>query len=159
MTIRTIRTDGVVKVEYNGVLYAEDELHEVILQLDEDIRLGLPGHVLASAQRRVKEMKNALAALRNAKRDAELEAFEDVDAPFCSDAFCARHGSGGRGRWVISASIMYQGDEFLGECLRRIEALRFEKQEACHSGSFHSDRRGNRDLDPAALQCGLQRRA
>lgn len=61
---------GDVRIEYQGHLYAEDELNEAIWLVNIELRNGLPKRERIEAKRQVAQFKTLLDALREARAGA-----------------------------------------------------------------------------------------
>jgi len=67
MTIsyRILKGDGDNRIEFRGQIYAEDELHETIWQINREIRSGLPKNERIEAQCEIRQYQELLTALRS----------------------------------------------------------------------------------------------
>jgi len=68
MTIsyRIFQTTGDNRIECNGQIYAEDDLHEAIWLVNRELRTGLPKHERIEAQHQITQYEAMLDALRSA---------------------------------------------------------------------------------------------
>ena len=68
MTIsyRIFQTNGNNRIEFSGLLYAEDDLHEAIWLVNRELRAGLPKRERIEAQHQITQYETLLDALRNA---------------------------------------------------------------------------------------------
>ncbi|MER9580967.1 hypothetical protein [Mesorhizobium sp. M0276] len=67
MSIQINSADDIIRVEFRGHFYAEDELREAIWLINIELRNGLPKNERVEAQKQTAEMELALEALLSAE--------------------------------------------------------------------------------------------
>ena len=66
VSYRIRRNTGVLRIEYDGEIFAEDELHEAIWLVNRELRsLGLSRREQIEAKRQITQYGELLAALRS----------------------------------------------------------------------------------------------
>ncbi len=66
LSYRIFQTNADNRIQFNGEIYAEDELHEAIWLIKMELRAGLPKRERIEAQQQITQYEAMLDALRSA---------------------------------------------------------------------------------------------